>query len=180
MKIKAWIKVYDQKGKLIARKRANSLVKAFIQGLYIQMSASTFTVTDITGVGRSIGNSTSALYVGGGTGNTNLGIVVGTGTDPVDINQFKLQSQISHGTGAGQLSYGGTSVGIPYIVGNKAGFVISRTFTNQSGANITVNEVGLYGHISASYYFMFDRTLMSITIPNGESRTFAYEIWIQV
>lgn len=179
--MKAYINVYDEKGKLVKRKKANSLVRQFIQLLNVQMAQTNRSIIDVTNSSRTISYNSISLSLVAGAGDANYGVWVGTGTNPVSINDVTLQSKIAHGTGTGQLVYGATSVGVPVVVGSKAVFYVSRTFTNNSGADITVNEVGLVACGGPGpYYFLIDRTLLSVTIPNGESRTFQYEISVVV
>jgi hypothetical protein len=76
---------------------------------------------------------------------SSYGIVVGNGTSSVVINDYKLASQIAHGTGAGQLDYDTHTFTGPTVdtANNKAYFSITRSFVNRSGAAITVSECGI-------------------------------------
>jgi dUTPase len=56
---------------------------------------------------------------------------------------------------------------------------MARTFTNNSGADITVNEVGLivkdyYG--TTVGYFMIEHSALTFTVANGTSGTVTYTI----
>jgi len=128
------------------------------------------------------------------------GIVVGTGTTPPTPQNYQLQSQIANGTGSGQLVYGAHSVsptpgttlldgqsatpstGVLTPSGNTTSFSISRTFQNQSGASITVSEVGIIARVIAysdlKPYVLIIRDLLSspITIPNGGVMAITYTI----
>jgi hypothetical protein len=116
-------------------------------------------------------------------GDATAGIVVGSSDMPVSIGQFSLQSLISHGTGSGQLSYGATTVE-SLTKDTTWYFRIVRTFTNGSGATVTVREIGLYvrlGTISGSPYYtsvMFARDVpaSAINVPNGSTLTVRYII----
>lgn len=184
MKIEAWVEVFkEENGKkiVIKRKKAQSFVVAFIGLLNIQMANASRTVKDTGGTDRSISTNTANFQVTAGAGTSTYGIQVGTGTTPVSISDFKLVSQIAHGTGAGQLQYGATSVDTYAVSGNRAFFNVQRLFTNNSGSDITVNEVGLvcYGG-GTTYVFLIDRTLITFTIPNGQTRGVNYEIRVTV
>jgi len=72
------------------------------------------------------------------------GIVIGTGNAANTTSTYALQSQIQNGTGAGQMQYGATNVASLVTSGNTVSFQVNRTFTNNSGASITVAEVGIY------------------------------------
>jgi len=119
----------------------------FIRGLfsgYIGQTTESIKATDGLEYNFPYSNielTTPLGYVKAGEGWDVYGIVVGTGTTPVDELDYKLESQIEHGTGSGQLYYGNTSVeSISY---DTFSFRIIRTFTNESGASIQVNEIGL-------------------------------------
>jgi hypothetical protein len=93
-----------------------------------------------------------------------------------------LGALIGHGTGSGQLSYGATVV--ESLTKNSVWyFRIIRTFTNNSGATVTVREVGLYvrlGLATSPYYYscMLARDVPTppITVPNGSTLTLRYII----
>jgi hypothetical protein len=70
------------------------------------------------------------------------GIVVGTGTATVTPTDYKLASQIPHGTGPGQLDYDTHTVASSYT-SSSSYIQISRVFVNRSGGDVVVREVGL-------------------------------------
>jgi hypothetical protein len=178
MKIKVYIEVW--KGdKRILKKPANSFVRQFIDELRVQMAQAIGTQKTTGGTTFDVPPHQYAFRVNADAGSDAWGIQVGTGTNPVTISDYKLQSKISHGTGSGQLQYGAVSVGTVAIVGTSAQFTIARTFTNSSGADITVNEVGLVW-LYIDYCYLLDRSLLTFTIPNGESRTVTYTIKVTV
>jgi len=128
------------------------------------------------------------------------GIVVGTGTATPTPNDYALGNQIVNGTGTGQLVYGahninptpqqiGTSTnvtttttptsGLLPVSGNTTSWQIQRTFQNQSGASITVSEVGIYTNTINGYALIIHDLLSSpITIPNNAVLTIVYTISI--
>ncbi len=113
----------------------------------------------------------------GPAGNTSYGPVVGSGTGAFDFDNYALGTLIAHGTGAGQLQYGLTTFNAPQTSGNDRYFEIIRTFQNQSGGDITVNEIGLYGNSGGVYYCLAREVLgSSITVPNGQTLTVTYKI----
>lgn len=71
------------------------------------------------------------------------GIVVGTGTTPVEYDDYKLETKIAHGAGAGQFMYGAVDVAAVAAAANHINLTVSRSFTNASGGAITINEIGL-------------------------------------
>jgi hypothetical protein len=74
--------------------------------------------------------------------NDTYGIVVGTGTASVTPTDYKLTSQIPHGTGPGQLDYDTHTVASSYTLSSSY-VEISRVFVNRSGGDVVVREVGL-------------------------------------
>jgi len=131
-------------------------------------------------------------YYGGGvmmamnasSGDDSYGILVGSGSTPVSYNDYRLASKITHGTGAGQLSYGPHSTAIS--LGGSSSFVeISRTFVNVSGSTVTVREMGLVAWnywkdgIAVRYNvkFLIARDLLPapVTVPNFASLVARYK-----
>jgi len=135
-----------------------------------------------------------------GANDSTYGIVVGTGTTPPTPNDFALENQIVNGTGTGQLVYnavtispaGGTSPisaqsttptsGVLTPSGNTTSIQISRTFQNQSGASITVSEVGIiskaqsYPNVTVTLLIIHDLLSSAITIPNNGVMAITYTI----
>lgn len=74
----------------------------------------------------------------------NEGIIVGTGTTAADKDDFDLETKIAEGSGSGQFTHG-TMINYEGVLGTPTGFtnLIERTFQNDSGGTITINEVGL-------------------------------------
>jgi len=110
-------------------------------------------------------------------GNDSYGILVGTGTTPVDLGDTKLASKISHGTGSGQLNYGDTSeYGETSDLTRSEG--LQRSFDNNSGADITINEIGMAMKVndgSNDYYVLIARDVISATtVPDGGRVTVKY------
>jgi len=75
------------------------------------------------------------------------GIIVGTSDTVFSGTATDLTSKISHGTGAGELEYGscpdGSVTEEPATVGSATSMKIARNFINNSGASITIKEVGI-------------------------------------
>ena len=184
MELKAFInwKIYDKNGVLLeeSEHRANSLVRQF-------MCFVLKCIFDGLSLGiRDTGNTIRTLAAATGLGSVDAilsndlyGILVGTGTDAVTVLDYTLQTKIATGTGAGQLSYGACTVSSDVIEdGSDVYFLVQRTFTNNSGGDITITEVGIASTIA--YYFLLDRTLSTKTITNGSNATLTYKIKISV
>jgi hypothetical protein len=124
-------------------------------------------------------NYTAQMNAGAGV--SAYGIVAGAMDTPVTRDDYKLGSQISHGNASGQLMYGAMSWDSPIAYGT--GYLIRgiRVFTNNSGGDVTVKEIGCYASI-AGYYFCFIRDVLSapVTVPNGYSWTVRYNFYFVV
>jgi len=168
-------------GKEIAHIQAQSFVINFINMLTMAFQNATGVTlcTDTGGTNRTLSASAGDMNCVSGIGASTLGIVVGTGTNAVVLTDTKLQTQIAHGVGAGQLSYGATSFSSPVTVGSDRYFEISRVFTNSSGSAITINEIGIY-HSHSTFIFCGDRTINSTVVNNGAAITITYRIKVTV
>lgn len=195
--------VRDKNGKLISihRQPARSLLKNFAVMLRTMLSAYyiaggsysiTATLKDITGADTAFYGAYSAQtgYIGlvpffanAPAGVINCGIVVGNNSTPVSRNDFKLISQILHGSDVGQLSYGSMTVEETNGVAPDTIFRLIRTFTNNTSDIITVAEIGLYVGNNRIYnstpnvaYFCIARDVLSPsqTVPAGATLTVRY------
>jgi hypothetical protein len=149
----------DENGKVVYRRRyrSRSFVVGFLNGLNFDFQGN--------------GNASAPA------------IVVGSGTTPPSITDAGLTSQIGNGTGAGQLQYGTDSLTTPVINSNtnSASFTWSKSFSNNSGGNVTVSEVGAYITFGSKAYFVLHDLLPSpVTVGNGQVLTVVYTITIAV
>lgn len=118
-------------------------------------------------------------------GNSDFGVVVGTNPNgyPFYINSNDLFARIVSGVGAGQLIYGAMEQPVwDYnTITKKWKNTITRVFNNNSGADITVREVGLIYNSYAfggqfKYLFAHDILSAGVVVPNGAQLTVTYEI----
>jgi hypothetical protein len=126
---------------------------------------------------------TSAGYYGP-INNSTRGIVVGTGTGPEIFNDYALGTLIPSGTGSGQLSYQESRSPTKTWDSDSSQFIVSwkRYFNNNSGASITVNEMGIYGYFDESpYSYMVCRDKLSsgIELPDAAQLLVTYNIITQ-
>ena len=124
------------------------------------------------------------------TNSANLGlaqwrVIVGDGTAAVKASDIGLTGRLQHGSGAKQLvpdnitSYGAQTTNKP-----STRMALTRSFTNNSGADIEVNEIGIITSTSdnvqnADYtQFLILRDVLAATtnIPAGKKLTVDYEI----
>jgi len=195
------LEVRDKNGRIVKKHRqmSHSFLKQWLQFLRCQTSITfggsgiSISVVDETGTARTFPyawNETfnhEALICNAPVGNNTYGIVVGISDAPNTINTYSLGAKISHGTGSGQLQYGGhTFDDISNPSGNILVFRIIRTFSNGSGSTITVKEVGLLivnwdsqGY-SRSYLIARDVLSTPVSVPNGMTLTVRYIFQITV
>jgi hypothetical protein len=157
---------------------------ASASSLYAVSTRSDLTDTSGTARGTYFGANASGVTLGGcaPAGETSAGIVVGSSDTPVSLSQYSLGALIGHGTGSGQLQYSATTVET-LSKDTTWLFRIIRTFTNGSGASVTVREIGLYirlGMGSSPYYYscMLARDVPTspIIVPAGSTLTIRYII----
>jgi hypothetical protein len=178
-----------QKGKFPAKSWVGNVV-GLLSAILSTWSASSgnfavFTRSDLidtSGTSRNMGLAST----GGGTtlggcapsGDVSGGIVVGSADTPVSIGQYMLVNLIGHGTGSGQLQYGTTTV--ETITKNSIWlFRVIRTFSNSSGATVTVREIGIYARLASggqSVMLARDVPTSPINVPAGSTLTVRYII----
>jgi hypothetical protein len=199
------IEVKDKTGKLLKRyiTPAKSWLKQFIQILKGEFATRNNTTTgnanvsvvDESGTARSYPSHTSLnaytdicnLSTLGDTGDVTQGIIVGTSDTSNTLTTYALAGKITHGTSSGQLLYGAETVeDVTNPSGNDLQFRITRTFTNNSGATITVKEVGLLvkkidsGNTSRSFLVARDVLPSPVDVPDGATLTIRYVVKITV
>lgn len=191
MKIDTYIKFtgIDKYGNIIAERKeekCHSLVQGFMASFYsMSFNVSVANVPDTSNTNRTISTSQSHWNNSGygGAGTTTSGIVAGTGTNAVAITDYALQTLIAHGTGAGELQYAAEILVSAWTVsGSTSFFSRSRALTNNSGGDITINEVGHIGNISSSAYkILTERTLPTpYLVANGTGVIITYKWQISV
>ena len=194
--------IKDKDGKIIKvhKQRSHSFVSNFLAIIASSLATNASQTINNTTYGYffRMTNGTYALYnpyymelnsifdFNAPANNSAYGIVVGTGTATPTPKDYALGSQISNGTGSGQLEYGSHTFiptsGSVIISGNTAYFQIIRTFVNQSGASITVTETGIIVKVNSSSgttqtsLIVHDLLSSPITIPNGSVLQITYTI----
>lgn len=192
------------------REQSRSFVRQFLQCLYPQIAELSQTALDITNTSKTVGAVTGtvpSLLICGHPGldsyddtwwsseaigniddgaSDEKGIVIGTGTTAVAVNDFKLATQIAHGSSAAQMVHYGCW-GLNYTTGaSSASFDIERIFRNDSGGSIVVAEIGIYsgGYNSTNVFNSFciirDVLGATVTVLNGEYLKVKYTITVSV
>lgn len=123
---------------------------------------------------------TSGCGFCGGIGDDSIGIVIGKGLTPFNFEQYRLDSIIPNGGGAGQFAYQSFNPIIKeYNVGSKIYKVThSRVFNNNSSSSITVTEVGIYNKMVNEYNTLVTRDVLTtpIVVPPASKLTISYNI----
>ena len=95
------------------------------------------------------------------------GILCGRGSDAVSVDDYALQTPITHGTGTNQLSHRAQAAASPsYTSGTKTwSAVLTRLFDNLSGSTITVTECGLFASTyTSAWKLLLCRDILSSSI----------------
>lgn len=179
------IKDIDKNGNVFEENEfeANSLVKGFIGNLASQMQQGVNqTVIRTTGYSNPTSNNAENFVINAAADFS--GIVVGSDNTAVTIDDYALGTKIEHGTGAGQLEYSANEMSTNFTVsGSNAYFEFRRTFTNNSGNDVTIHEIGLYvgneNYISSTQVCI-DRTLSTTTVTNGNGKVITYKFQVTV
>lgn len=176
LKIKIEIQAELSKdGKIIKRypwKKANSLLKGFIQALAAQMSDISQTITDTGNIGRASAKSLYNLTCNAGAGATTFGLLIGTNSTPVIMTDYKLGTPVTT-----NIAHGNVTFAVENPDANTWRLAIARTFTNNTGSALGVEEAALYTYFSASQYIIcIDRTLYQVSVGAGVTLTLTYRI----
>ena len=134
------------------------------------------TMTDTGGTSRLVTFNSANLACGQGLATTDAGIMIGTGTTVVAMTDTKLVTQVTT-----NITYGASVITAENPNASTWRAAIARPFTNSTGSVLNVTEVGLVSRGydgSANRNFIIDRTLYSISIPNGATVTITYRITI--
>lgn len=111
--------------------------------------------------------STSASWVDG--------IVVGNDSSTTTLTSYALGNIISAGVASGKLCYN-EGVCLSSHADSTSGsrrFILRRSFVNQSGSSVNVEECGVYGH-NTGYYMLCRDTTGTITVPNQSTLIVSY------
>jgi len=177
IKIEVQAIVKDKTGKIIKRgprRRANSLLKAFIQLLAVQMDATSRTIKDTLNADYSCAAGTSNFLLNAPAVTKTYGLVIGTTDTAVTMADYKLAAQAST-----NWTYGVVTVATANPDASTWRIDITRVFTNETGASVTLKEVGIYARlVSSSNHGCIERTVYTVAVGAGASVTFTYYITI--
>ena len=180
--------VRDAQGRIKRIEEAPS--KSFILNfLYLWWLSFNLNTTDSISVVNQSGSPTMLIpeepvsWCWNSWGGTYSAIQIGSGTSSPSASSPYLESLILSGTSPGQLSYGSYSTTSPSVSSNPGTIQISSTFTNNSGGDVTVGEIGLA--IQASNFgtgvygaalIIHDVLSSAISLPYGGTITVTYTL----
>ena len=167
-------------------KKSDSFVKNFMAALMNLLSDGHITTsiyTDHDGTTRSGASKTTWEYAGypfilnAPSNNDDYGIRIGTGDTAVTALDIDLDTLIETGGGVGQLSYGAQSWVAAQESGVNIEWSLLRTFTNSSGSEIIVAEIGMSMR-TVSDYCLIARDVLAAAVGVGDGEAFVVEyIW---
>ena len=187
LKIEYILKDKNQKIKRRKKVYGNSFVQGFMKYLFARMGMiDGIQINDTGNTLRTLDatdqNSLSTLVFNPGAASTAYGLRVGTSTQAVDVEDFDLITEINEGTSAGEMQHGAVTFGAPSSDSSSTSFILTRVFSNDSGGDITVNEIGLIARMSdtgsTGRNFLFARDILGTppTVSTGEQLTVNYTI----
>jgi len=115
-----------------------------------------------------------------------INIMVGSGSYSNPYSAYNLNAPITNGSGVGQLLYSSISTPTSITInGSQAYFIISQSYTNQSGGTINITEIGIilnlnisssttYKHTSGNVLVWYDVLSSPISVSNGQSIVIYY------
>jgi hypothetical protein len=80
-----------------------------------------------------------------------VNILVGSGSQSNPYNAYNLNAPISNGSGTGKLIYSTPNTPTSIAInGSQAYFIVSQSYTNQSGGTVNITEVGIVINLYAN------------------------------
>ena len=155
-------------------RKANSLVRAFIELLAVQMGQAALNITNSNnGVVSTGANSLNLSLVS----NTALvGAIIGTGTTAVTIDDYKLETQVS-----ANINHGYSDTWVKEVDANTIYLYITRMLVNTTASDVAIKEVGLAtDDVNSAYYILLERTLINITFKAYHSLELTYRFKISL
>lgn len=142
----------------------DGLTKIFLQYIESAFIGGNVTFKDTGNVSRT--TTISDALINAAENIKTYGIVIGTSSTALDIEDYKLGTQLTtdwkHYVTQGYLTERETGTGI-----SKVGF--SREFKNDTGSSVVVEEVGIIGLASANNFLLARYLTGGITVASGET-----------
>ncbi|MBA7714384.1 hypothetical protein ES703_123406 [subsurface metagenome] len=200
------LEVFDKDGRLIQkhRQRSHSWTRNAYNALFsnlasVNMSDSTFGAGKLSGkdTGGTVRYGAEGAIIAGAVdwnyqvtsygfraaaANDDHGILVGSGVNAESFEDYALQTLIVEGTGADQLNYATSEIPDISYVDTTETHNLVRYCNNNSGGNVSVNEVALvcsYDTFGSSYVKILmsrDKLGATITVPDTGQLKVTYTI----
>lgn len=162
--------IRDPRGRILSIGRprpTHSLLKQMIQLCMVQFNQSTVSIKDQGGAARSVPSVSVTFKITAAAADTTYGMLIGSGTNPVAIDDFQVQTQLT--TNIGHSTH---VLSVENPDASTWRMKAARVFTNNTGSVVNVTEVVIYAVGSITpYYFCVERTLYSVAIPIGAALT---------
>ena len=187
------VEIRDKDGNLISKesRRSRSLLTNFVKILATFLSApwnaagSAQSITDTGNQARTVPTATASAegqFWGWNApaGTITYGMVIGIGTGTIAPSDYQLWSIIAHGSNPTQMVYAGQSYEAVAVVGLVSSIRATRTFTNNSGSTITVQEIGWIctaydsGNVQRYVLMIHDLLISPQAVPSGATLTLRY------
>lgn len=177
--------VKDTEGKVVSdtgQKPSKSFLQQFLKFFYGLFRGQDQTAADITGVARNIiensGSSVIHFFIDAEVNISTHGIVVGTGDTAPTNADYKLETQLTEGVGAGQITHHAVTIENAAVVGANVDLETKRSFVNNTGSAITVKEAGIYTRWQANWSHCIIRDVLPgpVTVPDKCSLAVYYTL----
>ena len=156
--------------KSIPFRECHCLLKQFIMLMAAHISQTTKVITDVTGANRNISANANTFKSDFGTDNTK-GILIGTGATTVTLTDYKIETHLTTG-----IAYEAMSYTVENPDASTWTIAISRSFINNTGGTVNIQEVALHTFGGAGNVFCVDRTLYPVTLEAMEAVALTYRI----
>ncbi|MHA1873140.1 MAG: hypothetical protein ACTSVB_03405 [Candidatus Heimdallarchaeaceae archaeon] len=162
--------IIEHEGK-VYKQKANTLLKQFFQLLERHWKQGYVSVKKVDGEVHNGNNDANTFAIDAEENNNNYGIVIGSGSTAVNkCSDYALENKLN-------LDCSAVTVNSTTCDSEKIELSAYRSFTNNTGSDVTIREVGLYCvGTSTSYIHCIDRTVLAepITLQNGKTVKIMY------
>ena len=169
-----------------AHGRCHSPVIAWLDMFFTHLSQVNVALADTGGFVQTVYADAVTFRATSALGDNTHGPQVGTGNTPVAMTNNKLETQIAHGNGAGQLYHEATQFIAPATSGPDRSFLVYRLLTNNSAGIIQIREIGLAGKGlpvgETQKNFLLERTVLDtpVSVSPGQSKQLRYTVRISL
>lgn len=176
-------KTVDKKSHLLVGKEKRDF-NSFVSNYLIMMYNHFFSEDNVSGAKNTDGINAISLtnFQNIMSNSEDFGIFVGLGNTAVASADYNLETKIAEGTGLNELNYAATGVSGPVDTGTGHNLLLSRSITNNSGAQIDIKETGLIARyqnaLAAINNMLFSRDVLSplVSIADLETKTIKYNL----